>query len=163
MWDILLPTLEDCVTLTKKDIQNKEIICAEYICQRWARVAVYEVLPFISGLYLGAFIIKYGYMVRVSPHKKSFDFIIDHKDFNCTPNCLTVDGRKLPVIVSRIRLAHWRCEETGHTLLKSPWKKTLAGMPAVQCCDSFPLTATVEKFTSTNQGNGSILSSSPTK
>ncbi len=50
MWDVLLPTSEDCVAAASRELINKEIILrTEYEGRRKTRVTVYEVPPQVIG------------------------------------------------------------------------------------------------------------------
>lgn len=46
MWDLLLPTVEDCVAASNRDLISKELIIrTEYEGHRRTLVAIYEVPP----------------------------------------------------------------------------------------------------------------------
>lgn len=95
MWDVLLPLLEECDTLMKKDLQNKECIF-KVSRKRWTRVTwVYK----IPGLSWAIFQLLYGKIVEISPDikmgEKRFNLMINKKIFNDMPKWLDMHGQKL--------------------------------------------------------------------
>ena len=118
-WDILLPTQEEAVTLTRKRLENKDnFFRTEYMGRRWTTVSVYEVPSFLRDANLAAFMLNFGDIVSATHDgmrgEWRFDLMLDAKTFYSVPNWLDVEGRRLPVIVSGRKPACWHCGEIGH-------------------------------------------------
>ena len=127
-WDILLPTIEDAVTLTKKSLENKEYFFrTEYMGQRRTTVSIYEVPSFLRDANLAAYMLQFGDIVSATHDgmrgEWRFDIMLDMKTFYSVPNWLEVEGRRLPVIVSGRKPACWHCGEIGHLSAVCPGKK----------------------------------------
>ena len=66
-WDILLPTIEEAVALTKKPLENKEYFFrTEYMGQRRTTVSVYEVPSFLRDANLVAYMLNFGDIVSAT-------------------------------------------------------------------------------------------------
>ena len=127
-WDILLPTEEEAVALTRKTLENKEYFFqTEYMGWRRTMVSVYEVPSFLRDVNLAAFMLNFGDIILATHDgmhgKWRFDIMLDAKTFYSVPNWLDVKGRRLPVIVSGRKPACWRCGEIGHLSAVCPGKK----------------------------------------
>ena len=127
-WDILLPTIEDAVALTKKSLENKEFFFrTEYMGRRRTMVSIYEVPSFLRGANLAAYMLQFGDIVSATHDgmrgEWRFDIMLDMKTFYSVPNWLEVEGRRLPVIVSGRKPACWHCGEIGHLSAVCPGKK----------------------------------------
>ena len=127
-WDILIPTVEETVALTRKTLENKEYFFqTEYMGRRRTTVSVYEVPSFHRDANLAAFMLQFGEIVSVTHDgmRKEwlFDIMLDVKTFYSVPNWLNVEGRRLPVIVSGRKHACWQCGEIGHLSAVCPGKK----------------------------------------
>ena len=129
-WDILLPTEEEAVALTRKTLENKEYFFrTEYMGRRRTTVSVYEVPSFLRDANLAAFMLNFGDIVLATHDgmrgEWRFDLMLDAKTFFSVPNWLDVEGRRLPVIVSGRKPACWHCGEIGHLSAVCPGKKAL--------------------------------------
>ena len=129
-WDILIPTVEEAVALTRKTLENKEYFFrTEYMRRRRTTVSVYEVPSFLRDANLAAFMLKFGDIVSATHDgmrgEWRFDIMLDVKTFYSVPNWLDVEGRSLPVIVSGRKPACWHCGEISHLSAVCPWKKAL--------------------------------------
>ena len=118
-WDILIPTVEEAVALTRKTLENKEYFFrTEYMRQRRTTVSVYEVPSFLRDANVAAFMLKFGDIVSATHDgmrgEWRFDIMLDVKTCYSVPNWLDVEGRSLPVIVSGRKPACWHCGEIGH-------------------------------------------------
>ena len=127
-WDILLPTTEEAVALTKKTLENKEYFFrTEYMGRRRTTVSVYEVPSFLRDANLAAYMLQFGDIVSATHDgmrgEWRFDIMLDMKTFYSVPNWLEVEGRRLPVIVSGRKPACWHCGEIGHLSAVCPGKK----------------------------------------
>ena len=127
-WDILLPTIEDAVALTKKSLENKEFFFrTEYMGRRRTTVSIYEVPSFLRDANLAAYMLQFGDIVSATHDgmrgEWRFDIMLDMKTFYSVPNWLEVEGRRLPVIVSGRKPACWHCGEIGHLSAVCPGKK----------------------------------------
>ena len=126
-WDILLPTIEEAVALTKKPLENKEFFFrTEYMGRRRTTVSIYEVLSFLRDANLAAYMLQFGDIVSATQDgmrgEWRFDIMLDMKTFYSVPNWLEVEGRRLPVIVSGRKPACWHCGEIGHLSAVCPKK-----------------------------------------
>ena len=144
-WDILLPTEEEAVALTRKTLENKEYLFrTEYMGRRRTTVSVFEVSSFLRDANLAAFMLNFGDIVSATHDgmrgEWRFDLMLDAKTFYSVPNWLDVEGRRLPVIVSGRKPACWHCGEIGHLSAVCPGKKAPKkpdqnpGTPPT-CCD----------------------------
>ena len=120
-WDILLPTEEEAVALTRKTLENKEYFFrTEYMGRRRTTVSVYEVPSFLRDANLAAFMLNFGDIVSATHDgmrgEWRFDLMLDAKTFYSVPN-------RLPVIVSGRKPACWHCGEIGHLSAVCPGKK----------------------------------------
>ena len=127
-WDILLPTTEEAVALTKKSLENKEYFFrTEYMGRRRTTVSIYEVPSFLRDANLAAYMLQFGDIVSATHDgmrgEWRFDIMLDMKTFYSVPNWLEVEGRRLPVIVSGRKPACWHCGEIGHLSAVCPGKK----------------------------------------
>ena len=127
-WDILVPTVEEAVTLTKKPLENKEYFFrTEYMGRRRTTVSIYEVPSFLRDANLAAYMLQFGDIVTATHDgmrgEWRFDIMLDVKTFYSVPNWLEVEGCRLPVIVSGRRPACWHCGEIGHLFGVFPGKK----------------------------------------
>ena len=127
-WDILLPTIEDAVALTKKSLENKEFFFrTEYMGRQRTTVSIYEVPSFLRDANLAAYMLQFGDIVSATHDgmcgEWRFDIMLDMKTFYSVPNWLEVEGRRLPVIVSGRKPACWHCGEIGHLSAVCPGKK----------------------------------------
>ena len=127
-WDILLPTTEEAVALTKKSLENKEYFFrTEYMGRRQATVLIYEVPSFLRDANLAAYMLQFGDIVSATHDgmrgEWRFDIMLDMKTFYSVPNWLEVEGRRLPVIVSGRKPTCWHCGEIGHLSAVCPGKK----------------------------------------
>ena len=129
-WDILIPTVEEAVALTRKTLENKEYFFRiEYMGRRRRRttVSVYEVSSFLRDANLAAFMLQFGDIVSATHDGMHgvwrFDIMLDVKTFYSVPNWLDVEGRRLLVIVSGHKPACWHCSEIGHLSAVCPGKK----------------------------------------
>ena len=127
-WDILLPTIEEAVALTKKSLENKEYFFrTEYMGRRRTTVSIYEVPSFLQDANLAAYMLQFGNIVSATHDgmrgEWRFDIMLDMKTFYYVPNWLEVEGRRLPVIVSGRKPACWHCGEIGHLSAVCPGKK----------------------------------------
>ena len=127
-WDILLPTTEDAVALTKKSLENKEYFFrTEYMGRRRTTVSIYEVPSYLRDANLAAYMLQFGDIVSATHDgmrgEWRFDIMLDMKTFYSVPNWLEVEGRRLPVIVSGRKPACWHCGEIGHLSAVCPGKK----------------------------------------
>ena len=127
-WDVLLPTEEEAVALTRKTLENKEYFFrTEYMGRRRTTVSVYEVPSFLRDANLAAFMLNFGDIVLATHDgirgEWRFDLMLDAKTFFSVPNWLDVEGRRLPVIVSGRKPACWHCGAIGHLSAVCPGKK----------------------------------------
>ena len=127
-WDVLLPTEEEAVALTRKTLENKEYFFrTEYMGRRRTTVSVYEVPSFLRDANLAAFMLNFGDIVSATHDgmrgEWRFDLMLDAKTFFSVPNWLDVEGRRLPVIVSGRKPACWHSGEIGHLSAVCPGKK----------------------------------------
>ena len=127
-WDILLPTTEEAVALTKKSLENKEYFFrTEYMGRRRTTVSIYEVPSYLRDANLAAYMLQFGDIVSATHDgmrgEWRFDIMLDMKTFYSVPNWLEVEGRRLPVIVSGRKPACWHCGEIGHLSAVCPGKK----------------------------------------
>ena len=118
-WDILLPTEDEAVALTRKTLKNKEYF--------FRTVSVYKVPSFLRDANLAAFMLNFGDIVSATHDRIRaewrFDIMLDAKTFYSIPNWLDVEGRRLPVIVSGHKPACWHCSGIGHLSAVCPGKK----------------------------------------
>ena len=127
-WDILLPTIEEAVALTKKSLENKEYFFrTEYMGRRRTTVSIYKVPSFLRDANLAAYMLQFGDIVSATHDgmrgEWRFDIMLDVKTFYSIPNWLEVEGHRLPVIVSGRKPACWHCGEIGHLSAVCPGKK----------------------------------------
>ena len=127
-WDILVPTVEEAVALTKKKLENKEYFFrTEYMGRRRTTVSIYEVPSFLRDANLAAYMLQFGDIVSATHDgmrgEWRFDIMLDAKTFYSVPNWLEVEGRRLPVIVSGKKPTCWHCGEIGHLSTVCPGKK----------------------------------------
>ena len=127
-WDILVPTVEEAVALTKKPLENKEFFSrTEYMGRRQTMVSIYQVPSFLRDANLPAYMLQFGDIVSATHGgmrgEWRFDIMLDVKTFYSVPNWLEVEGRRLPVIVSGRKPACWHCGEFGHLSAVCPGKK----------------------------------------
>ena len=127
-WDILVPTVEEAVALTKKSLENKEYFFrTEYMGRRRTTVSIYEVPSYLRDANLAAYMLQFGDIVSATHDgmrgEWRFDIMLDMKTFYSVPNWLEVEGRRLPVIVSGRKPACWHCGEIGHLSAVCPGKK----------------------------------------
>ena len=126
-WDILVPTVEEAVALTKKPLENKEYFFrTEYMGRRRTTVSIYEVPSFLRDTNLAAYMLQFGDIVSATHDgmrgEWRFDIMLDVNTFYSVPNWLEVEGRRLPVIVSGMKPACWHCGEIGHLSAVCPGK-----------------------------------------
>ena len=112
-WDVLLPTSEDAVALTRKPLDTKDhVFRVEYLGRRRTTVTVFDVPGYFFDENIAAYMMQYGEIIDVSHDSMRgewrFDLMIDHKTFHSIPNWLDLDGRKLPIIVNGRKPACWR-------------------------------------------------------
>ena len=63
-WDILVPTVEEAVALTRKSLENKEYFFrTEYMGRRQTTVSIYKVPSFLRDANLAAFMPQLGDIV----------------------------------------------------------------------------------------------------
>ena len=127
-WDILLPTIEEAVALTRKPLENKEYFFrTEYMGRRRTTVSIYEVPSYLRDTNLAAYMLQFGDIVSATHDgmhgEWRFDIMLDMKTFYSVPNWLEVEGRRLHVIVSGRKPACWHCGEIGHLSAVCPGKK----------------------------------------
>ena len=127
-WDILLPTIDEAVALTRKPLENKEFFFRTEYMGRWrTTVSIYEVPSFLRDANLAAYMLQFGDIVSATHDgmrgEWRFDIMLDMKTFYSVPNWLEVEGRRLPVIVSGRKPACWHCGEIGHLSAVCPGKK----------------------------------------
>ena len=89
-WDILLPTPEDCLDMTRRDLITKDhIFRTEYEGRRRTRVAVFEVPPQVIGEHLAAYLKRYGEILTASCDNLnggwSFEIMLDRNAFILHP------------------------------------------------------------------------------
>ena len=66
-WDILIPTVEETVVITRKTLENKEYFFrTEYMGRRRTTVSVYEVPSFLRDANLAAFILQFGDIISAT-------------------------------------------------------------------------------------------------
>ena len=128
VWDILVPTVEEAVALTKKSLENKEYFFrTEYMGRQRTTVSIYEVPSFLRDANLAAKMLQFGDIVSATHDgmrgEWRFDIMLDVKTFYSVPNWLEVEGRRLPVIVSGRKSACWHCGEIDHLSAVCPGKK----------------------------------------
>ena len=146
LWDLLLPSPEDCVALLRRDLITKDLsFKVEYMGKRKTRVVVFEVPPFVSGENVGAFFLKYGDLVGFSSDKTRgewrFELMTNRKNAEAIPNTLDIGGRKtIPVIVMGRKPVCWVCGVAGHISATCQGKVPLD--PAASSRDPPPLDAT---------------------
>lgn len=124
MWEILLPMTEDCLALTKKDLQ--------YSKSRIQRLEMYPDQRFWSAQFYPRpagwrLLNAIWNHLKINPDKKiqewHYYLMMDSKGFNINPPP-PLDGyndRRVSVIVSGWKLACWHCGESGH--LSAPLKQ----------------------------------------
>ena len=127
-WDILIPTVEEAVTLTRKSLENKEYFFrTEYMGKRRTMVSVYEVPSFLRVANLATFMLQFGDIVSATHDgmrgEWRFNIMLDVKTFYSVPNWVDVEGHRLPVIVSGHKTASWHCGDIGHLSAVCPRKK----------------------------------------
>ena len=135
LWDVLLPTEEDAVALTKKNHETKDyFVRVEYLGRRRTTVAVQEVPYYLLEDNIAAFLMEFGEIVNAeldSVHGVwSFELMLTTKAFYEVPNWLVFEGRRLPIIVTGRKPVCWRCGETGHLAAKCPGKKAPVSAPS---------------------------------
>jgi len=128
MWDVLLPTPEDAVALTKKHLEVKDMILrVEYLGRRKTTVTIYEVPSYLIDENLAGYFMKYGDLVAARHDgmrgEWSFDIMLSKTAFDSVPNFLDLEGRRLSVIVTGRKPACWNCFKTGHLSSNCPGKK----------------------------------------
>lgn len=104
MWDVLLPTAEDCLDMAKKELITKNLILrTEYEGQRMTSVAVYKVHPQFTGEHLAAFFMHHGQIFCANSDnlngRWSFDMMLVRLAIFIS-NYLDFCGRKMSVIVN---------------------------------------------------------------
>ena len=146
LWDLLLPSPEDCVALLRRDLITKDLsFKVEYMGKRKTRVVVFEVPPFVSGENVGAFFLKYGDLVGFSSDKTRgewrFELMTNRKNAEAIPNTLDIGGRKtIPVIVMGRKPVCWVCGVAGH--ISATCQGKVPPDPAASSRDPPPLDAT---------------------
>ena len=85
-WDILLPTTEEAVALTKKSLENKEYFFrTEYMGRRRTTVSIYEVPSYLRDANLAAYMLQFGDIVSATHDgmrgEWRFDIMLDMKTF----------------------------------------------------------------------------------
>lgn len=92
------------------------------------KVSVYEVPNVVSGQQVGAFLMQYGELVEIYLKKKlgewKYHLLLSSDHFNKIANWITINGRRVAVIVSGSKLSCWHCGETGHLSAAYPAKET---------------------------------------
>lgn len=108
MWEILLPTPEDCIALTKRDLQNKKnIIRVQYWEQHRMKVPwnTPTKCSFVLGQQVGTFLMLYEELGEIHLDKRLGDWkyhlMLSRRHFNKIPNWITINERKVAVIISR--------------------------------------------------------------
>ena len=120
LWDLLLPTPDDCLSLLRRDLVTKDhSFRVEYMGKRKTKVVVFEVPPFASGEQVGAFILRYGDLVGFSSDKIRgewrYELMTTRQKAEAIPNTLDIGGRmKVPVIVMGRKPVCWVCGVAGH-------------------------------------------------
>ena len=67
LWDILLPTEDEAIALTRKTLENKEYLFrTEYMGPLRTTVSVYEVPSFLRDANLAAFMLNFGDIVSAT-------------------------------------------------------------------------------------------------
>ena len=116
-------------SLTKKTLESKEhFFRTEYMERRRTMVSIYEIPSFLGDANLAAFMLNFCDTVSAShdrmPGERRFDLMSDSKTICSIPNCLDLEGCRLPVIVSGRKPACCHCGEIGHISAVCPGKKT---------------------------------------
>ena len=127
-WDILVPTKDEAVTLTRKTLENQEFFFhTKYMGRRQTPVSVYEVLSFLRDANLATYMLNFGDIVSATHDgmrgKWRLDIMLDIKTFYSVPNWLDVEGRMLTVIASGRKRSCWHCSDIGHLFAVCPEKK----------------------------------------
>ena len=66
-WDILLPTIEEAVALTRNPLENKEYFFrTEYMGRRRTTVSIYEVPSYLRDANLAAYMLQFGDIVSAT-------------------------------------------------------------------------------------------------
>lgn len=100
MWDVLLPTAEDCLEMARRELITENLILrTEYDDRRSTRVTTFEVLLHAPGEHLAVFFMEYGQILSVTSDHLSggwnFDIMLDRLVFVFDPNCLNFCGRDM--------------------------------------------------------------------
>ena len=103
-WDILLPTIEEAVALTKKPLENKDFFFrTEYMGRRRTTVSIYEVPSFLRDANLAAYMLQFGDIVSATHDgmrgEWRFNIMLDVKSFYSVPNWLEVEKKPHPPFV----------------------------------------------------------------
>lgn len=125
MWDVLLPTTEEAITMVNMDLITKDLILrTEYRGMRKTSVAVFEVLAHIKGEALAAYFMQFRQILYFSSDHKvgewRFYVMLCRQSFDSIPIMLNIDGRMLPVIVTGRRPTCWKCGKPGHMAYVCP-------------------------------------------
>lgn len=108
-WNELLPTGEDCLELSKRElIKNYLILRTDYEYCRTAIIAVFKLFSRMSGEKLASFFMQYEkILVATSDNLNgvwNFDIMLVWMAFDSVPKCLEFCSRKMMVIVTERRL-----------------------------------------------------------
>ena len=128
MWDVLLPTNEDAVALTRTTLETKEhFLRVEYLGRRRTTVTLYDVPWFLRDENMAAYMLQYGSIVGASHDvtrgEWRFDVMMDSETFYSVPNFLDLGGRKITIIVAGRKPSCWLCSQVGHLSANCPGKK----------------------------------------
>lgn len=146
MWEILLPSSDDCLAVASHKLITKHLIIWTEYQGRWGtKVAVYAV-PQVLGEHIVAYFEEYreilGTLTVNLNRGWSFNIMLDRKAFHSIPNCLVVVDQYMLVIVTGCKPKCWKCRETGHISLSSTEKK--APVILVPIDQNFPLAVSVK-------------------
>lgn len=161
MWEILLASPEDCITLIERELQNKErqstkdCIIFVWQCMKY----------FISGQQVEWSLLQHREISEIILDKMvwRFHFMVNHKFFNTIPNWIDINVQKLPVIVSERKPVCWHCAEAGHLSAVCLGKMTTEWAVETQQKNSPPSTDAVKIITNDQTSRSDLSSLSPEK
>lgn len=82
------------------------------------KVSVFEVPSCVLGQQVGTFLMQYEELAEIHLDKSLGDWkyhlMLSRGHFSKIPNWITINERKVAVIISRRKLSCWHCKETGH-------------------------------------------------
>lgn len=101
MWDLLLPTPEDSVDATSRDLITKYYITrTEYRRRPRTKMVVYEIPVYILREHLAVYLMQYDQLVNVIPEYETGDWgvelVVDREVFTFIPTSLGIGGRITP-------------------------------------------------------------------